>query len=366
MLETEELWEENVRRVTPYTPGEQPQQKNIIKLNTNENPYPPAPGVREAMQEMDIDLLRRYPEPYGDPLRKALAEETGVEPEELFLGVGSDEVLALAFLTFFHGEKPVLFPDITYSFYDVWAELYRIPYRQISLNEDFQISKEDYIFPSEGKDGIGGIVLANPNAPTGVELNPETLEEIIAAHPEVVVIVDEAYVDFGATSVQPLLKKYNQLLIVRTFSKSRSMAGLRLGYAIGNKKLIKYLYDVKFSFNSYTINQPTIILGQAVLRDRPYFEKTVRQIEETREKSASRLESLGFKVFKSKTNFLFVTHPKLDIPDLFEWLKKRGIFVRHFNKPERIRPFLRISIGTEEEMEALFTNIKEYIIGKEK
>ncbi|MBQ7506626.1 MAG: histidinol-phosphate transaminase [Lachnospiraceae bacterium] len=348
------LWEENVRKVTPYTPGEQPAGKRNIKLNTNENPYPPAPGVEQALKNIDADLLRRYPDPNGEPLRSAIAGLCGVSKEKIFLGVGSDEVLALAFLTFFNGEKPILFPDITYSFYDVWAELYGIPYERIPLDPDFRIRKEDYCKP------CGGIVLANPNAPTGVELAQEELEEIIEAHKDVVVIVDEAYVDFGARSVQPLLDKYDQLLIVRTFSKSRSLAGMRLGYAIGNEKLIKYLSDIKFSFNSYTINRATILAGVEACRDQEYFEKTVDRIIRERERTGERLQNLGFEFFKSKTNFLFVTHPSLPITELFDYLRERGIFVRHFQKPERIVPYLRITIGTEEEMDELIKAIETF------
>ena len=242
-------WEENVRRVIPYTPGEQPDRPNIIKLNTNENPYPPAPGVTKVLKELDGDSLRRYPNPGEETLVQALADYYGVSKEQVFVGVGSDDVLAMSFLTFFNSGKPILFPDITYSFYDVWADLFRIPYECPPLDEEFRIRTEDYL-----RD-CGGIVIPNPNAPTGLEKNLEELEEIIRKNPGVIVIIDEAYIDFGGTSALSLLPKYENLLVVQTFSKSRSLAGMRIGYAIGNEKLIKYLNDVKYSFNSYTKSQ---------------------------------------------------------------------------------------------------------------
>ena len=347
-------WESNVRKVSPYTPGEQPRQKNIIKLNTNENPYPPSPAVMKAWKETDWDLLRRYPDPFGRPLLSAVAEYYHLNEEEVFLGVGSDEVLALSFLTFFNGDKPVLFPDITYSFYDVWAELYRIPYVQKALDENFCIRKEDYLEEN------GGIILANPNAPTGVDLPAKEVEEILRKNPDSVVIVDEAYVDFGAESVLPLIRNYENLLVIQTFSKSRALAGMRIGCAFGNAKLIKYLYDVKFSFNSYTMNQPAIILGEAALRDTDWFKETVQKICTTRERVYQELCDLGFTVLKSRTNFLLVTHGKIDCIKLFQDLRNEGIYVRHFNKPKRILPWLRVTIGTEEEMDCFLDYLKKY------
>ena len=260
-------WEDNVRKVVPYTPGEQPKIKNIIKLNTNENPYPPAPGVVEALKNMDVSDYRKYPDPSCTKLVDAIASFYSVDPEKVFVGVGSDDVLAMAFLTFFNSDKNILFPDITYSFYDVWADLYRIPYTQVPLKEDFTIDPEDYYVEN------GGVVIANPNAPTGVALPLSAIEEIVRKNSDVIVIVDEAYVDFGGESALPLIDKYDNLLVVQTFSKSRSMAGMRIGYAFGCKKLIKYLYDVKFSFNSYTMNMPSIELGAAAIADKDYFDK---------------------------------------------------------------------------------------------
>ncbi len=251
-------WEDNIRKVTPYVPGEQPKKENIIKLNTNENPYPPAPGVVRALKEMDTDLLRRYPDPSAALLVDAIAENYGLKPGQVFVGVGSDDVLAMAFLTCFNSDKPILFPDITYSFYDVWAKLLRIPYEVIPLDKDFRLVSSDY------KRENGGIVFPNPNAPTG-ELKPlDEVEEIIKSNRDVIVIVDEAYIDFGGESALPLLKSYDNLLIAQTFSKSRSMAGMRIGYLLGNEKLIKFINDCKYSFNSYTMNQTAIVkIGRA-------------------------------------------------------------------------------------------------------
>ena len=236
-------WEDNVKRVVPYVPGEQPKSK-VIKLNTNENPYPPSPKVREVLSNYDIDELRLYPDVNAGELGMALAKYYGLNSNQVFVGVGSDDVLAIAFMTFFNSDKEILFPDITYSFYDVWADLYKIPYRMVELNDEFRINIEDYLVPN------GGIVIPNPNAPTGVEKDVRELEKIVAKNPDSVVIIDEAYVDFGATSMLPLINKYDNLLIVQTYSKSRSMAGARIGMAFGNEKLIKYMNDVKFSINS--------------------------------------------------------------------------------------------------------------------
>ena len=238
-------WESNIRRVEPYVPGEQPKEKNIIKLNTNENPYPPSPAVKKILEEYDTDKMRLYPDPDSSVLVEALAQRYGVGPEQVFVGVGSDDVLSMAFLTFFNSDKPVIFPDITYSFYDVWAEVYRIPYKRIPLDEQFFINADDYICDN------GGVIFPNPNAPTGVQESLEMIEKVIKGNPASVVIIDEAYIDFGGESCLPLIEKYENLLVVQTFSKSRSMAGMRIGFAMGNKKLIKYMNDVKFSVNSY-------------------------------------------------------------------------------------------------------------------
>lgn len=348
-------WEDNVRKVVPYTPGEQPQNPNVIKLNTNECPYPPAPGVAKALQSFQADALRLYPDPAASDLTKALAAYYGVKQSEVFVGVGSDDVLAMIFMTFFNSKKPLLFPDITYSFYDVWADLFRIPYRQIPLNDEFEINKEDYI----GKE-CGGIIFPNPNAPTGVLVDLAFIEDIVKANPDVIVVVDEAYIDFGGVSALPLIQKYDNLLIVQTFSKSRAMAGIRIGYAFGCEKLIKYLSDVKFSFNSYTMNRPALALGIEAVRDDAYFKEIVGKIVNTREWAKKELKELGFVFKDSMSNFIFATHPDYDIVNIFEELRKRDIYVRHFNG-ERIRDYLRITIGTDEEMKTLINTIKEIV-----
>ncbi len=348
-------WEENVRKVTPYVAGEQPKKDNIIKLNTNENPYPPSPKVRELAARMNLDGLRLYPDMNAEKLVNVLAQYYHVEPSQVFVGVGSDDVLALAFMTFFNGEKPVLFPDITYSFYDVWAEVFRIPYRTCPLDENFCIRKEDYFAPN------GGIVIPNPNAPTGILEDIRMFEEIVAANPDSVVIIDEAYVDFGGKSALPLLEKYENLMVVQTFSKSRALAGLRVGYAIGNKKLIDYLKDVKFSFNSYTMNMPAIEMGAAAVLDDAYFKETVGKIVKTREWTKEQLKKLGFSFADSKSNFLFVTHEKVPAGEIFAALKENGIYVRHWNKP-RIDNYLRITIGTDEQMRALVAFLEKYFV----
>ncbi len=348
-------WEDNVRKVVPYTPGEQPQNPNVIKLNTNECPYPPAPGVAKALQSFQADALRLYPDPAASDLTKALADYYGVKQSEVFVGVGSDDVLAMIFMTFFNSKKPLLFPDITYSFYDVWADLFRIPYRQIPLNDEFEINKEDYI----GKE-CGGIIFPNPNAPTGVLVDLAFIEDIVKANPDVIVVVDEAYIDFGGVSALPLIQKYDNLLVVQTFSKSRAMAGIRIGYAFGCEKLIKYLSDVKFSFNSYTMNRPALALGIEAVRDDAYFKEIVGKIVNTREWVKKELKELGFVFKDSMSNFIFATHPDYDIVNIFEELRKRDIYVRHFNG-ERIRDYLRITIGTDEEMKTLINTIKEIV-----
>lgn len=347
-------WEENVRKVVPYTPGEQPKIQNIIKLNTNENPYPPAPAVAEAIKNMDVDRFKKYPDPSCSVLVDAIADFYNVSSDKVFVGVGSDDVLAMAFLTFFNSDKPVLFPDITYSFYDVWANLYRIPFKQIPLNEDFTITKEDYFGEN------GGVVIANPNAPTGVELPLKDIEEILQNNRDVVVIVDEAYIDFGGESALPLIDKYDNLLVVQTFSKSRSMAGMRIGYAFGNEKLIKYLSDVKYSFNSYTMNTPTLELGALAISNRDYFDKTRNMVINTRERVKKELKNLGFEFADSKTNFIFAKHPDKSGKEIFANLRSRGIIVRRFDLP-RIDEYLRISIGTDEEMDTLIRALKEII-----
>ncbi len=345
-------WRDNVRTVEPYTPGEQPKQQNVIKLNTNENPYGPSPRV-QAVKE-DCDTLRLYPDPAATDLVHSIADYHGVTDKQVFVGVGSDDVLAMAFLTFFNSPKPILFPDVTYSFYDVWAKLYRIPYEQPALNEQFRIKREDYYKEN------GGVIFPNPNAPTGICENLEFIEDILKHNTDVVVIVDEAYIDFGGTSALALIDSYENLLVVRTFSKSRSMAGLRIGYAIGNPELIQALNNVKYSFNSYTMNRPAIELGVESLRDEAYFQETVGKIVKTRAWFEEEMKKLGFEFPDSKANFIFATHKNAAAEDIFKAAKEKNIYVRYFKQP-RIDNYLRITIGTDEEMQQLLQFLKEYL-----
>lgn len=351
-------WEDNVRKVVPYVPGEQPKRRDIIKLNTNECPYPPAPAIGEKLASYETEQLRLYPDPCVTALTESLADFYGVGKENVFVGVGSDDVLAMAFLTFFNSGKKILFPDITYSFYDVWADLYRIPYEVQPLDENFCIRKEDY------RKENGGIIFPNPNVPTGIEMNPDEIEEIVANNPDVVVIVDEAYVDFGCQSALPLIDKYENLLVVQTFSKSRALAGIRIGYAFGSAKLIRYLNDVKFSFNSYTMNRLTELVGCTCLEDKAYFTECVQKVIATRERSKQRLTELGFSFGDSKANFIFASHRSVPAKELFEALKEAGIYVRYFKKP-RIDNYLRISIGTDEQMDAMFAFLEQYLQKRE-
>lgn len=348
-------WEDNVRRVTPYTPGEQPKKEHVIKLNTNENPYPPSPKVEQAWKQFNTDALRLYPDPSAGELVQALADIYSLRPENIFVGVGSDDVLAMIYLTFFNSGRPILFPDITYSFYDVWAEEFRIPYEVQPLDETFQIRIEDY------QKENGGVIFPNPNAPTGVLMPLQQAEEIIAMNRDVVVVVDEAYIDFGGQSVLPLIEKYDNLVVVQTFSKSRSMAGMRIGYAMAQPRLIAYLNDVKYSFNSYTMNKAALTLGTAAALDSAYFEQTRNKIIATRERAKKEFAALGFVFGDSKSNFLFVTHPRAGAQQLAAALREQDIYVRHFKKPERISNYLRITIGTDEQMDALFAFLREYL-----
>ncbi len=349
-------WRENLKKITPYVPGEQPQVKDIIKLNTNENPYPPAPGVREALAWFDTESLRKYPDPNSSKLVEALSKEYGIGKDRIFVGVGSDDVLGMAFLTCFNSDKPVLFPDITYSFYDVWCELFGIKYERRPLDNNFCIIKEDYL--SEN----GGIVIANPNAPTSIAMDISDIEEIIAKNSDSVVIIDEAYIDFGGESALPLIDKYENLLVVRTFSKSRNLAGIRIGFAMGSKDLIAAINAVKNSYNSYTMNSVTIEIGAKCLEDKEYFKDTTDSIIATRRKTTNRLKQLGFTMPDSSTNFLFVEHLNIPAKIIFQELRNRKIYVRYFEKP-RIDNRLRITIGTDEEMDRL-VEVLERIVSK--
>lgn len=349
------LWEQNIRKVVPYVAGEQPTDTNIIKLNTNENPYGPSPKVQELADHMDSDVLKKYPDQTAGDLVRAIADYHGFKPEEVFVGVGSDDVLAMCFMTFFNSDKPVLFPDITYSFYPVWAEMLRINYKTLPLDENFCIRPEDYKEPN------GGVIFPNPNAPTAVLMGRDKVEEIISSNKDSIVIVDEAYIDFAeeGSSVIDLTRKYDNLIVVRTFSKSRSLAGLRIGYAVANEKLIKFINDVKYSYNSYTMNTPSIVLGTASIEDDEYFKEKVEAIKKTREWFTEELKKLGFRVLPSSANFVFASPRTKTAEEVFEEAKKRGIYVRFWNKP-MIKDFLRITIGLDEEMKKVVDFLKEF------
>ncbi|MDE7298116.1 MAG: histidinol-phosphate transaminase [Lachnospiraceae bacterium] len=351
-------WEKNFRQVEPYTPGEQPDFPDMIKLNTNECPYPPTPRAAEALRELaqERDRLRLYPDFRAGALTECLAHYYGLTQEQIFVGVGSDDVLSVAFLTFFNSEKPVLFPDITYSFYDVWAELYRIPYERPALDENFRIRREDYYREN------GGIVIANPNAPTSIAEGTEFIEDILKHNRQSVVIVDEAYVDFGAVSALPLLEKYENLLVVQTFSKSRAMAGMRIGYAMGHPSLIRAMNDVKYSINSYTMNASSLVCGVCAVEDDAYFKECCARIMRTRAWARDRLAELGFACLESSANFLFASHESIPAKRIFEALREKNIFVRYFAKP-RIDNYLRITIGTDEQMQALVNALEEIVKG---
>ena len=348
------MWREYVREVTPYTPGEQPGGADVIKLNTNENPYPPCDGVAKALKEFDCEALRRYPDPAISKLRGAIASYHNLDMGNVFVGVGSDDVIAMCYMTFFNSNKPILFPDITYSFYDVWADEFKVPFTVKALNEDFRINKSDYYVEN------GGVIIPNPNAPTGIAEPVEFFEDILNHNRDSIVIVDEAYVDFGASSCIELLSQYDNLIVVRTFSKSRSMAGSRIGYALASEEIITALHNVKYSYNSYTMDSVTIKLGVEAIKDEKYFRDNLDKVICTRNWTRDRLNELGFQVFDSSANFLFVKPSGISAKALFEKLKERNIYVRYFNKP-RIDNYLRISIGTDSEMQALIDAIAEII-----
>lgn len=350
----ENLWKENLRKITPYVPGEQSKNKNIVKLNANENPYPPSPKAIEALKSFNSDRLRYYPNANSTELKEALAEYYNVDIENIFVGNGSDDVLAIAFQSFFNSDKPIVYPDLTYSFYPVWCDLFGIPYKTYPVDDNFRIIPEDY------KEANGGVVIPNPNAPTSIGEGLDFVEKIMQYNPDSVVIIDEAYVDFGGTSSVELTNKYKNLLITGTFSKSRSLAGLRIGFAVGSKELISVMEAVKNSYNSYTVDSVSIAMGTASIRDNEYFKATCKRIIDTRERFTKELKALGFKVLDSSTNFIFATHSDLSMKDMFEYLKTKNVFIRYFSLP-RIDNYTRITIGTDEEMDILLKEIKEFI-----
>jgi histidinol-phosphate aminotransferase len=342
------LWSPCIRELTPYVPGEQPAIPNLIKLNTNENPYGPSPSVLKALSGEVGSQLRLYPDPDASKLKQAIASYYDVAPSEVFVGNGSDEVLAHAFHAFFIQGQPILFPDITYSFYSVYCRLYGITYTTVALGPDMTLRVDDY------RQACGGIVFANPNAPTGIALSLPEIENIVREHPDCVVLVDEAYVDFGAETAIPLVQKYPNLLVVQTLSKSRSLAGLRVGFAVGHASLIDGLERVKNSFNAYPLNRFAIAGAVAAIEDEDYFQEKRALVMRTRDQLARQLEAMGFLVCPSATNFLFVRHPDHEAATLAAALRAHAILVRHFRQPG-IENHLRISIGTEAECASLLT-----------
>lgn len=346
-----------VKRTEPYVPGEQLNLSNIIKLNTNENPYPPSPKVVEAMQNEMTGKLQLYPSPTADSLRQTIAEHYGLTKEEVFVGNGSDEVLAFSFMAFFEPGQAIRFPEITYSFYPVYAKLFNIPFERIPLNEDFTLPIASFF------QSTGGVILPNPNAPTSIYTELEGIEAILQQNKDQVVIIDEAYVDFATESATKLIRQYENLLVIQTLSKSRSLAGLRVGFAMGHPDLIEALIRVKDSFNSYTLDRLALVGAEAAFRDTDYFMETTKKITNTRAKMITALETLGFTVLPSQANFVFVTHAEYAASDLYEQLKQRNILVRYFNTSS-IDRFLRITIGTDDQMDTCIEQLQQILNSK--
>lgn len=348
-------WTKNLRNIEPYVPGEQSKDKDIVKINANENPYPPSPKAVEALKRFDTNKLRFYPSANSTKLKEAIAKYYKVDVSNVFVGNGSDDVLAVAFQSFFNSEKPIVYPDLTYSFYPVWCSLFGIKYKNYPVGDDFRINPEDY------KEKNGGVVIPNPNAPTSLGEGLDFVEKILNYNQDSVVIIDEAYVDFGGTSSIPLIDKYENLLVTGTFSKSRSLAGLRIGFAIGSKALIDVMEAVKNSYNSYTVDSLSIEMGAASIEDDEYFKSTCKKVIKTRERVTLELKKLGFDVLDSQTNFIFATHNKHNMKSLFEYLKTQKVFIRYFSLP-RIENYVRITIGTNEEMDIFLEKTKEFIL----
>lgn len=356
-LEQMRFWSPEVRELEPYVPGEQPKIQNLLKLNTNENPYPPSPKVVDAVQAVlthQADALRLYPDPDATALKQAIAKQQNVDVSQVFVGNGSDEVLAHIFKAFFIQQEPILYPDITYSFYPVYSQFFGVQTKQIPLNEKFEIDISDY------EQENGGIIITNPNAPTSIALGLDKIEQVLKANPNRVIVIDEAYVDFGAKSAVELVSRYENLVVCQTTSKSRSLAGLRVGFAIGQAHLIAALEAVKNSFNSYPIDRFAIAAAVASFEDQDYFQEQCEKVIASREKLVANLTELGFNVLPSKANFIFATHSLHDAAQLAEKLREQGIIVRYFNKP-RINQFLRITIGTDEQNQRLVDTLKMLI-----
>ena len=352
-------WTKNLRNIEPYVPGEQSKDKDIVKINANENPYPPSPKAAEVLKSFDTNKLRFYPSANSTKLKEAIAKYYKVDVSNVFVGNGSDDVLAVAFQSFFNSEMPIVYPDLTYSFYPVWCSLFGIKYKNYPVGDDFRINPEDY------KEKNGGVVIPNPNAPTSLGEGLDFVEKILDYNQDSVVVIDEAYVDFGGTSSIPLINKYENLLVTGTFSKSRSLAGLRIGFAIGSKALIDVMEAVKNSYNSYTVDSLSIEMGAASIEDDEYFKSTCKKVIKTRERVTLELEKLGFDVLDSQTNFIFATHNKHNMKSLFEYLKTQKVFIRYFSLP-RIENYVRITIGTNEEMDIFLEKTKEFILNDNK
>jgi histidinol-phosphate aminotransferase len=350
-----QYWSNVVHTLTPYVPGEQPKVENLIKLNTNENPYGPSPSVIAALKAEAADTLRLYPDPNSDKLKAAIAKNHDLSINQIFVGNGSDEVLAHVFHALLKHELPLLFPDITYSFYPVYCGLYGIDYRTIPLGDDFKLHVEAYMQPN------GGIIFPNPNAPTGMPLPLKEIERLLQANTGSVVVIDEAYVDFGTESAVQLISQYPNLLVTHTLSKARSLAGLRVGFAMGHADLIEALTRVKDSFNSYPIDRFAEAGAIAAIEDKQYFEETCQKVINTRERLIANMQSLGFKILPSGANFIFAKHNRISGQVLAEGLRAQNIIVRHFKKPAKIEPYLRITIGTDSESQALINAVKHVI-----
>ncbi|HAV5432545.1 histidinol-phosphate transaminase [Acinetobacter baumannii] len=352
------FWSPEVRELEPYVPGEQPKIQNLLKLNTNENPYPPSPKVVEAVQAVlheQADVLRLYPDPDATALKQAIAKQQNIDVSQVFVGNGSDEVLAHIFKAFFLQDEPILYPDITYSFYPVYSQFFGTKTKEIPLNENFEIDVRDYTQPN------GGVIITNPNAPTSIALSLAEIEQVLQANLDRVVVIDEAYVDFGAESAVSLINRYENLVVCQTTSKSRSLAGLRVGFAIAQSHLIAALEAVKNSFNSYPIDRFAIAAAVASFEDQAYFEEQCQKVITSREKLVRDLTELGFNVLPSKANFIFATHSQHDAGQLAQKLREQGIIVRYFNKP-RINQFLRITVGTDEQNARLVQTLKQDIL----
>ena len=352
------FWSPEVRELEPYVPGEQPKIQNLLKLNTNENPYPPSPKVVEAVQAVlheQADVLRLYPDPDATALKQAIAKQQNIDVSQVFVGNGSDEVLAHIFKAFFLQDEPILYPDITYSFYPVYSQFFGTKTKEIPLNENFEIDVRDYTQPN------GGVIITNPNAPTSIALSLAEIEQVLQANPDRVVVIDEAYVDFGAETAVSLINRYENLVVCQTTSKSRSLAGLRVGFAIAQSHLIAALEAVKNSFNSYPIDRFAIAAAVASFEDQAYFEEQCQKVITSREKLVRDLTELGFNVLPSKANFIFATHSQHDAGQLAQKLREQGIIVRYFNKP-RINQFLRITVGTDEQNARLIQTLKQDIL----